>query len=313
MKIAVVQPVIEGECGPKLEDITSCVQEAVENGTKLMVFPEAYLTGYVLSQEEAQQRALYSDADIISSIKALSVEHDIHIVIGALTHNEQLSSALNVHNVHNTALCFHPNGEVEKYHKSTPLWLEVDRYCQLGDKPFLMFSIDDINFAVLICYDLSNPFGVYAASLSGADVILVPTNWPLPSLTTTADFTIRTRAYESKVFIAASNKIGQEREAVFCGSSCVVNPDGQFVVKAKQFDGKLLDKKPFDQKQESDVSLLETEVLYAEVHKTEKMKQFGDDYVMSAHDPRFDLLLPILEEKRDPSLTSHAIAKASAK
>lgn len=293
MKIAVIQPVINGECKPAIEKVTRLVQEAAENQARLVVFPEAYLTGYVLSHEQAKFVALTLESEIIQALNALSIKHTIHIVIGAITRDARSKSIMN------SALCFHPDGNMDTYHKSTPLWLEVDRYCKVGSEPFLMFSIDDINFAVMICYDFTNPFGVYAASLSGADVILVPTNWPLPSLSTTADFTVRARAYESKVFVAASNKIGYEQQTLFCGSSCVVAPSGQFVAQASQFDGQKAIK-PLTYKDE---------IIYASVHKTEKVKALGDDYTISCHDPRFDLLLPLIKDKVNSNLTSHAVSK----
>src|SRR5262249_36551891 len=64
-------------------------------------------------------------------------------------------------------------------------------------------------------------------TLLGADLIVLPTNWP-PGAECLAEHAIRTRAMENGIYYVAVNRVGEERGTTFIGRSsiCAPNVDG---------------------------------------------------------------------------------------
>ena len=75
------------------------------------------------------------------------------------------------------------------------------------------------------------PEAARALTLRGADVIVVPTNWP-EGAESSPEFLTRARAWENRVYVAACNRVGEERGARFIGRSQIISPDGQFLAQA---------------------------------------------------------------------------------
>ena len=63
-------------------------------------------------------------------------------------------------------------------------------------------------------------------ALQGADLIVLPTNWPTGS-EPTAYLVANYRALENHVYYATANRIGVEREFRFIGGSRFCHPDGR--------------------------------------------------------------------------------------
>jgi predicted amidohydrolase len=82
-----------------------------------------------------------------------------------------------------------------------------------------------------ICYDGGFPESARVLALLGADLILLPTNWPTGAAGT-ADFVIRSRAMENHVYYAAVNRIGTERGFRFIGKTRVAACDGTLLTTA---------------------------------------------------------------------------------
>ena len=90
-----------------------------------------------------------------------------------------------------------------------------------------------------ICYDGAFPEPSRAMALEGADLIVLPTNWP-PGAECTADFVINTRAMENHVYYAAVNRVGDERGFRFIGKSKICGPSGDVLAIANHADETIL-------------------------------------------------------------------------
>ncbi len=64
--------------------------------------------------------------------------------------------------------------------------------------------------------------------LKGADLVVLPTNWP-PGAEQTADFVINARASENKIYFAAASRVGSERGFDFIGKSKICDVLGNSV------------------------------------------------------------------------------------
>jgi predicted amidohydrolase len=90
-----------------------------------------------------------------------------------------------------------------------------------------------------ICYDGAFPEPSRAMALDGADLIVLPTNWP-PGAECTAEFVINTRAMENNVYYMAVNRVGVERGFRFIGKSKICGPNGDVLALANHEDETIL-------------------------------------------------------------------------
>lgn len=77
-----------------------------------------------------------------------------------------------------------------------------------------------------ICYDSSFPEAARILALKGADLIVLPTNWP-PTSGLTADLIPNARALENQVYFMSVNRVGKERGFEFIGKSKICDPSGR--------------------------------------------------------------------------------------
>lgn len=82
-----------------------------------------------------------------------------------------------------------------------------------------------------ICYDSAFPEASRVLALDGADLIVLPTNWP-PGASCLADYAVPSRAMENRVYYIAVNRVGQERGFHFIGRSKICNVDGGVLAEA---------------------------------------------------------------------------------
>jgi predicted amidohydrolase len=76
-----------------------------------------------------------------------------------------------------------------------------------------------------ICYDCSFPEAARVLMLRGADLLVLPTNWP-PTSGLTADVIPNARALENNMYVMTVNRVGEERGFTFIGKSKICNPGG---------------------------------------------------------------------------------------
>ena len=90
-----------------------------------------------------------------------------------------------------------------------------------------------------ICYDAAFPEPSRVLALAGADLLVLPTNWP-PGAQCTAEFVINTRALENHIYFLAVNRVGTERGFEFIGKSKICDPSGRVLALAGPQDEQIL-------------------------------------------------------------------------
>lgn len=225
MRIAGVQMDITlGDIPGNLSKITERTSIAVKNGAKLVVFPECALTGYGFdSREEALPYAQTIPGPATEAIHDLCRQLDCYVVFGLL---EKDAASL-----FNAAVLVGPQGLIDSYRKVHLPWLGVDRYVDYGDRPFAVAKADAYRVGLNICYDAGFPEAARCLALMGADLIVLPTNWP-PGAQGAAEYAINTRALENTIYYAAINRVGVERGCQFIGQSRICDPLGRTLAHA---------------------------------------------------------------------------------
>lgn len=217
-----------GDVPRNLAAIVKHIRVAAEDEAKLVVFPECALTGYGFSsREEALPFAEAYDGPSARVIASVCGELGVWAVYGFL---ESDGPAL-----YNACNLVGPGGPVASYRKIHLPFLGVDRFVDPGDRPFAVHDAGGIKVGMHICYDGSFPESGRTLALLGADLLVLPTNWPTHS-ECAARHMIATRAMENTVYAMAVNRTGEERGFRFIGSSSIAAPTGEVIASATADD-----------------------------------------------------------------------------
>jgi predicted amidohydrolase len=225
MRIAGVQMDFRlGEPATNLERMMERVREARRGGATLTIFPECALTGYCFgSIEEARPFAEPIPGDSVRRVTEVCQELGGHVVYGLLESDGE--------RVFNALALVGPSGLVGSYRKTHLPFLGVDMFTDYGDRPFQVHDVDGVQVGMCICYDGGFPEPARCLTLLGADLIVLPTNWP-PGAESAAEYAINTRAMENTVYYAAVNRVGTERSVPFIGRSRICDPLGKTIAVA---------------------------------------------------------------------------------
>ena len=233
MKIAGVQMDVSlGQVDANLEKMAAFLRKTAHEGAVLTVFPECAATGYCF-KDFAEARSVASTVPgpvtdgIVRACKAVGS----FAVFGMVE--------LDGDRLFNSAVLVGPSGVVGCYRKVHLPFLGLDQLSTPGDRPFEVYSASDLRVGMNICYDAAFPEAARSLALLGADVIVLPTNWP-PGSECTAACCINARALENGVFYLAVNRVGTERGFRFIGRSRACDPLGNSVATASDGEEEIL-------------------------------------------------------------------------
>lgn len=210
-----------------LATITRLTGVAADRRADVLVTPELFSTGY------APDRAWRHDgAAIREALAAIARRHGIALVASTV------DSSQGEHRI--SASFFTPDGEelgrAPKRHLFGPI---EQRWMTPGDRYADPIQWNGTVWGLGICYDLEYPEFARAATLAGAEILLVPTAVPVAeagapdlddpwhySATQTSTLQVPARALENGIVIAYANHCG----AGFTGRSCIATPFGRNAV-----------------------------------------------------------------------------------
>ena len=213
-----------GEVGANLEAVLAGLQVAARAGAKLVVFPECALTGYGFGdRDEAMAVAEPVPGPSVDRIASACEDLNTHAIVGMLERDGD--------RLFNACALIGPAGVVSTYRKVHLPYLGVDRFADPGDRPFEVVEAAGIKIGMHICYDGAFPEPARVMTLLGAELIVLPTNWPSQSATI-AEHLIACRAVENVVYAMAVNRVGEERGFRFEGRSSIADPGGVTLARA---------------------------------------------------------------------------------
>jgi predicted amidohydrolase len=221
-KIAAVQMDFRlGDKDKNQREMLSRLHEAARHGADLVLFPECALTGYCYeSKAEAILQAEACPGPATEAFAQVCKELHTHAVFGLLERDgDRLFNALAL---------VGPMGLVGGYRKIHLPFLGVDRFATSGDRPFQVHDLDGLKIGLCICYDGSFPESARVLTLLGADLVVLPTNWPEAAICS-ARYVGNTRALENHVYYAAVNRVGHEGGFHFIGMSRIIDYHGNTI------------------------------------------------------------------------------------
>ncbi|MBV6457495.1 MAG: Formamidase [Fimbriimonadaceae bacterium] len=215
------------------ERAARAIGEAAETGCELLIFPEAFLSGYCADSAEVAGELALGEEDLRTPTAIIQEAVDLHRCAAVVGY-----TAFEDTGIYNRAMIVIPGSQPGMYSKTHLPLLGFDRFATPGDT-LPIFELptrdgDTLRLGVIICFDLRFPEAARVLALKGADLIALPTNWP-DGAQANRDLLARARAIENKVYLAACNRAGTENGFQFIGGSQIVDPAGE--VLAYQADG----------------------------------------------------------------------------
>jgi predicted amidohydrolase len=219
-----------GDVAGNMAAVREAALEAAAREAELVIFPEAFLTGYNLGPRVAEL-AEPVDGPTILELRRVAVDSGIAILCGYCERAGEL--------IHNAAVLIDRGGQVLLNYRKTHLYGSVDRACFAPGDEFALASLGELRIGVLICYDIEFPEPARRLALAGAQLIAVPTSLMSP-FEWVSQILVPARAAENQVFVAYANRIGAEGDLRYVGQSCVAGPDGSRIVAAGEDEEVLL-------------------------------------------------------------------------
>jgi 5-aminopentanamidase len=201
------------------------LREAARAGARLVVFPECALSGYgFTSKAEATVHAETIPGPSTAQVAATCAElGNTFAIFGLLEKDGE--------RLFNACTLVGPSGVVGSYRKIHLPYLGVDRFTDPGDQPLAVHAAGDVNVGMHICYDGSFPETGRVLTLLGADLLVLPTNWPTHS-ECAAEHMMACRAMENVVYAMAVNRVGEEAGFQFIGRSSIAGTGGEVLATA---------------------------------------------------------------------------------
>jgi predicted amidohydrolase len=214
-----------GKLDQNLDRILERLAQAAGNGAHLVVFPECALSGYGFSsREDGLACAVAVDGEAVRRVTDACARHRCFCTFGLLERDGP--------RLFNACVLAGPSGVIGTYRKVHLPFLGIDMFVDPGDRPFSVLEAGGLRVGMHICYDGSFPESARVLTLLGADLLVLPTNWPTHS-ECAAVHMIPTRAMENTVYVMAVNRVGEESGFRFIGASSIVDPDGRLLAQAR--------------------------------------------------------------------------------
>lgn len=219
--------VVLGDVKRNVATLEKLSTEAARRGSHVVVFPELWSTGYAL--ERSREFADPLNAGVFNHISTVATQNKISIV-GSVMEKRGTE-------VWNSAPFFAPTGRMMGVYRKIHLFrlMREDVYLQPGQSP-LILDLPWGKTGMAICYDLRFPELFRRYALEGAQMVIIPAEWPLERIDHWRTL-LQARAIENQCYIIATNACGETGNTVFGGHSMVVDPWGKILIEAGEEPG----------------------------------------------------------------------------
>ena len=239
VRIGLIQSTVSGDADKNLRKAAGQIKLAAAEGARIVCLQELYRTPYFCRTESSK------NFDLAETIPGPSTEAFSRIakatktVIIAPLFEKRAAGVY-----HNTAVVIDADGKLlgsyRKMHIPDDPGFYEKFYFTPGDLGFRAFETCYAKIGVLICWDQWFPEAARLTALQGAEIIFYPTaiGWKPEEPAETKSYhasweTVqRGHAIANGVYVAAANRVGQEGELRFWGSSFVADPSGHLVYRA---------------------------------------------------------------------------------
>ena len=228
-KIAIAQlNATVGDIKSNADKIIALATQAKQHGACLLITPELGLCGYPPEDLLFRQDFIQANEKALHNIAQSTL--GITIIVG---HPHQKNGML-----FNAASVLQDGKVIATYHKQVlPNYSVFDekRYFDAGDQP-LVFSLDGMQYGLMICADVWEPAPAMQAKKAGAAFLISINASPyrMEKLDTRYQV-LKDRAKETGLPILYANLVGGQDELVFDGASFVLDSKGNVTHQLPSF------------------------------------------------------------------------------
>jgi predicted amidohydrolase len=238
VRLALAQYALDPEMSANLTKALELMETASRQRAELVLFPELCLSPFFpqFAGQKVSHYALTLDDERIQQFQTACLRLKL-----AASPNVYLQEE---HGRFDASLLIDARGEIRGVSKMVhiaqlPGFYEKDYYTP-SDTGFRVYDTPRAKIGVVVCFDRHFPESVRACALQGAELILIPTANTLAEPRELFECELRAAAMQNGLFVAMCNRVGAERDAVFCGESTIVDPHGEVIAKARQTESLLI-------------------------------------------------------------------------
>jgi (R)-amidase len=214
---------VDGDVGHNTRKVIETIGRAdVAGGTKLIVFPEATLSGFP-TRGNVGDVAQSLDGPALTAVRDAARHAGVSVAVG-LAEREGAR-------FYNTTVLVDDKGEIALRYRKTHLWASDVGVFTPGDR-FETCLWNGLTVGLLICYDIEFPETARAVAALDADLLVV-TNGNMDPFGPVHRRAITARAMENQMFALMVNRCGTgDDNLTFPGESALVDPFGEIVAAA---------------------------------------------------------------------------------
>lgn len=210
-----------GDIEYNLAQLARWCEQARAQGARVVIFPEACLTGYCRPREMAKL-ALPFAGSLRERTAEIARAHEVLFVFGMPEREGG--------NVYNSLIALDAAGNELGRYRKTHLWAAESKWATPGDQ-FVTFKTEYAHFGLMLCYDTRFPEVSRALALQGVEVALVASAWRSTHVEEWR-FCARARALDNGIFLAGSDAILEAEHFTCAGGSLIAGPDGRVMASA---------------------------------------------------------------------------------
>lgn len=212
------------------------IERAADEGSRVVLFPEANLTGYYFPYLVELDQSAVKDA--LAQVCAAAKAADLWVIAGTI---QQTSDRFL-----NLAHVIAPDGQiVHEYAKVHMAGRDEQRYCRGGNK-LALFEIDGILCTLVICRDGRHPELYRLPAMAGAQILFHPScsSDEIEAVTwkRTSGRAQQPVGPNSKIFHCVANTIGESPDGLqtSSGSSFIREPSGIPLAEAGYYQEEMI-------------------------------------------------------------------------
>ena len=231
--VAVLQLDSQDDVQKNLDTVVSFIEEAAARGAKLITMPESM--NYV-GLDNAGHAEEIPGGPTFQLMSEQAKKYGVWLHCGSIYEKNP-----NYHRPFNSTMVIDPRGNLAaKYHKihpfdvvipNGPVNRESERICP-GDEIVTVDTGEVGHLGLSICYDMRFAEMYRIMALEGAQILLMPADFTMPTGKDHWETILRTRAIENGCYVVAPAQYGVKPKFQAYANSLVVDPWGNVIARA---------------------------------------------------------------------------------
>ena len=209
---------LNGNFQANLDMLKPLYRKAASKGARLIVLQEFWGVGFKVRPMD--QTVVQKCSELLCKVAELCIESKTWCIAGSLPRFNQKGK------VANTMSVIDPGGRIVIEYEKVNLFRPYDEHKTFAaGSETKMITIEGINIALTICFDLRFPELYMQHREKGAHLFVVPAQWPQKRIEHWETL-LRARAIDTQCYVLGVNRGGKDSEETWGGRSQFIDPWG---------------------------------------------------------------------------------------